>query len=72
MLEKYFFEILIALVFIISLLSTLIFFLSRKIKEQKKLNKNVEHKEREKEKYILESLEIITKALVQEQCEISE
>ena len=72
MLEKYFYIILIGLVFIISLLSTLIFSLFKKLKEQKKRELQIIEKAKEKEKYIIESLDILCKAIVQEQCEISE
>jgi hypothetical protein len=72
MLEKYFYHILIALVFIISLLSTCIFFLLRKQKIQKEHNDKLKQNAQEKEKYILESLDIITKAILQKQCELSE
>lgn len=72
MLDKYFFEILVALIFTISLLGTLIFFLAKKIHKENGVLKEGLKKTREKEKYILESLDIICKAILQEQCEISE
>ncbi len=72
MLDKYFFEILVALIFTISLLGTLIFFLAKKIQKDSGVLKESIKKTREKEKFILESLDIICKAILQEQCEISE
>jgi hypothetical protein len=72
MLEKYFNLILVALVFVISLLSTLIFVLLKKMKYQKNKEEEMIAKSKEKEKFIIESLDIICKALIQEQCEISE
>ncbi|PIK16362.1 MAG: hypothetical protein CES88_06365 [Halobacteriovorax sp. JY17] len=72
LLEKYFFEILVGLIFLISLLSTLIFFLAKRIQQQSSFAKESLKNTREKEKFILESLDIISKALIQEQCEVSE
>ena len=72
MLEKYFFEILVALIFTISLLGTLIFFLAKKIQKESGVLKEGIKKKKKKEKYILESLDIICKAILQEQCEIAE
>jgi len=72
LLDKYFFEILVALIFLISLLSTLIFFLAKRIQKDTDIANESIRKTREKEKFILESLDIIAKAISQEQCEISE
>ena len=72
MLEKYFFEILIGLIFLISLLGTLIFFLAKKIQHENFVVKENIKSTKEKEKFILESLDIIAKALTQEQCETAE
>lgn len=72
MLEKYFYEILFSLIFVISLCSTCIFFLLKLQKEQRAKENEALQKAKEKESYILDSLDIITKALLQEQCEISE
>ena len=72
MFEKYFYIILIILVFIISLLSTFIFIILKRMKVQKVRADEIIEKAKEKEKYIIESLDIICKALIQEQCEASE
>lgn len=72
MLEKYFLPILIVLIFVISLLATLIFILFKKNKEQRGREVEFIKKAKEKEKFILESLDIICKALIQKQCETAE
>lgn len=72
MLDKYFYEILVGLIFTISFLSTLIFFLAKRIQKDSLIAKESLKNTREKEKYILESIDIISKAIDQEQCEISE
>jgi hypothetical protein len=72
MLEKYFFEILTGLIFVISLMSTVIFFLLKKIKVQKENENKKAQRLKEKEKFILESLDIICRAISEGQCELSE
>ncbi|OUR96610.1 hypothetical protein A9Q84_09705 [Halobacteriovorax marinus] len=72
MIEKYFFEILIALVFVISLMSTVIFFLWKKVKQQRVNERDQALRIKEKEEFILSSLDIIAKAVLQGQCELSE
>lgn len=53
-------------------MSTVIFFLLKKIKLQKDRSKEQLQRVKEKEKYVLESLDIICRAIMEGQCEISE